>query len=235
MATMGRHWVVLQHVAWEGPGIIAREAEKRGHEIDIRRLDREDALPDADHVDGLVVMGGPLGAYEEEWYPFLRKECELLEAVARQGRPVLGVCLGAQLLAKSLGAKVFPGHGAEIGFGSVELTPAGQEDPLFAGAGRSLPVFHWHGDTFTLPEGAVLLASNPMYTNQAFLFGSRAYGFQFHVEPDADTWAAWRDHLPKGLIDKIDKSEPERRAIEVAGNEVIARFFDHVMSTTEER
>lgn len=230
MTRMKSHWVVLQHVEWEGPGIIAQEAQKRGCEVDIRRMDCEDEIPAANHVDGLVVMGGPLGAYEEEWYPYLRDECELLATVARRGRPVLGVCLGAQLLAKALGAKVLPGHGAEIGFGSIELTPAGQEDPLFAGAGNTLPVFHWHGDTFTLPECAVLLASSQMYTNQAFRFGSRAYGFQFHVEPDAETWTAWREHLPKGLI---DNSEAEQRAIEAAGAKVVARFFDQVMSPTE--
>lgn len=225
---MKSRWVILQHVEWEGPGIIAREAGKRACEVDIRRLDREEDIPDSDQVDGLVVMGGPLGAYEEDWYPFLRKECELLAAVARRGSPVLGVCMGAQLLAKALGAKVYPGQGAEIGFGAVELTPMGQTDPLLAGLGATLPAFHWHGDTFTLPEGADLLASSSMYPHQAFRFGRQAYGFQFHIEPDAGTWAAWRDHLPKGLV---DQSESEQRAIEAAGNKVIMRFFDHVMTT----
>lgn len=131
-------------------------------------------------------------------------------------------------MAKALGAKVFPGYGAEIGFGSVKLTPAGQEDALFADFGNTLPVFHWHGDTFTLPEGAELLASSLMYPHQAFRFGDRAYGLQFHIEPDAGTWAAWRDRLPKGLI---DKSEPDGRAIEIVGKKVIARFFDHVMKS----
>jgi GMP synthase-like glutamine amidotransferase len=227
---MKSRWVILQHVEWEGPGMIASEAQKRGCGVDIRRLDREDALPDADHMDGLVVMGGPLGAYEEERYLFLRRECELLATVTRRGLPVLGVCLGAQLLAKALGAEVFPGHGVEIGCGSIELTPAGQNDALFASVGDTLPVFHWHGDTFTLPEGAKLLASSPMYPHQAFRFGHQAYGLQFHVEPDAGTWAAWREHLPAGLI---DKSEAEQRAIEIAGAKVIAKFFDHVMSTAE--
>jgi GMP synthase-like glutamine amidotransferase len=230
MAKMKNRWIVLQHVEWEGPGNLAREAQKWNCEIDVRRLDRKDALPNADEVDGLIVMGGPLGAYEEESHPFLKAECELLAAVARRGDPVLGVCLGAQLLAKALGARVFPGHEAEIGFGSVELTPEGQKDPVFALAGPALPVFHWHGDTFSLPEGAVLLASSQMYANQAFRFGSRAYGLQFHVEPDAGTWAAWQRHLPKGLF---DKSEAKQKAVESAGNEVIARFFAHVMSNRE--
>lgn len=231
---MGNRLVVLQHVAWEGPGRIAREAVKRGCEVDIRRMDRQDDLPGADGVSGLVVMGGPFGAYDEDQYPFLRKECELLATVARRGLPVLGVCLGAQLLAKALGARVFPGHGQEIGFGSIQLTAAGQADPLFAGlvfagTGGALPVFHWHGDTFTLPEGATLLASSAMYPHQAFRFGDRAYGFQFHVEPDSETWAAWQEHLPK---DSIENFGAQRQAIEAAGNQVIARFFDHVMSAT---
>lgn len=221
---MKSRWIVLQHVEWEGPGIIAREAMYQGYDVDIRRLDREEQLPDADHVDGLVVMGGSFGAYEEDRYPFLTKECSLIGAVARRGSPVLGVCLGAQLLAKALGAKVFPGHGAEIGFGSIELTATGREDALFAGFGDALPVFHWHGDTFTLPEGAELLASSQTYVHQAFRFGSHAYGFQFHIEPDAGTWAAWQNHLPEGLI---DNSKTERLQIEEAGKTIIARYFDH--------
>lgn len=222
--------MVLQHVEWEGPGIITREAGKRGLEADVRRLDRGDAIPDADFVDGLVVMGGPMGAYEEDRYPFLPSECRLLAETVRRGRPVLGVCLGAQLLAKALGGTVYAGHEPEIGFGSVELTADAKQDPLLVSAPESLSVFHWHGDTFTLPEGAVLLASSQKYAHQAFRFGSRAYGFQFHVEPDADTWAAWRDHLPKGLI---DEPETKRLQLEEAGKAIIARFFDHVVNTAE--
>ena len=96
--------------------------------------------------------------------------------------------------------------------------------------GNVLPAFHWHGDTFTLPEGAVLLASSQMYAQQAFRFGSRAYGLQFHVEPDADTWAAWRNHLPKGLV---ENSETKRLEIEETGKRVIARFFDLALTSTE--
>jgi GMP synthase (glutamine-hydrolysing) len=223
MAGMKGRWVVLQHVEWEGPGIIAREAKRRGLDVEVRRLDLEDEIPEANHVDGLVVMGGPFGAYEEDSYPLLAKECGLLTAVVRRGSPVLGVCLGAQLLAKALGGKVFPGHGAEIGFGPIGLTQAGLQDPLFAHLGNVLPAFHWHGDTFTSPDGAVLLASSQMYMQQAFRFGSRAYGLQFHVEPDAETWAAWRNHLPKGLL---ENSETKLLEIEETGKSVISRFFD---------
>lgn len=234
MTAMKSRWVILQHVEWEGPGIIAREAEKRGFEVDIRRLDRGDKIPDADHIDGLVAMGGPLGAYEEDRYPFLAGECDLLAKIARRDSPVLGVCLGAQILAKALGATVYPGPEAEIGFGSVELTPAGHEDTLFAGVGNTLPVFHWHGDTFTLPESAVLLASSQKYAHQAFRFGKRAYGFQFHVEPDAATWSAWREHLP---LELLTESQDRQGQIEQVGRRIIARFFDCVLqrSATSER
>jgi GMP synthase (glutamine-hydrolysing) len=171
-------------------------------------------------------MGGPVGAYETDKYPFLTEECRLLGELAHRNCPVLGICLGSQLLAKALGADVFPGHGPEIGFGFVELTQAGKQDPLFATAGSSIPVFHWHGDTFDLPEGAVLLASNKEYAQQAFRFGSCAYGLQFHIEPDSSTWLDWQEHLP---IERSDNTGPQKERIEQLGRRMIVRFFDAVL------
>jgi len=118
---------------------------------------------------------------------------------------------------------VFPGHEPEIGFGSVQLTPAGNHDPLLGPAGPTFPVFHWHGDTFDLPQAAILLASSVDYPRQAFHFGKCAYGLQFHVEPDSGTWSAWREHLPSVLMEGL---EEKRREIEHVGRGVITRFFD---------
>jgi GMP synthase-like glutamine amidotransferase len=194
--------------------------------LEVRRLDQGDSIPDPDQVNGLVVMGGPMGAYETDKYPFLAEECRLLGELAGRNRPVLGICLGSQLLAKALGADVFPGHGPEIGFGFVELVSAGKQDPLFATVGGSIPVFHWHGDTFDLPEGAVLLASSREYAQQAFRFGSCAYGLQFHIEPDSGTWLDWQEHLP---IERSDETGPQQKRITQVGRRVIARFFDAVL------
>jgi GMP synthase-like glutamine amidotransferase len=222
-ASMTGPWTILQHVQWEGPVLIASEAQRRGVHADIRRLDLGAGFPRSDEVGGLVVMGGPMGAYEAEKHPFLAAECDLIAELVGQDRPVLGVCLGAQLLARALGAKVFRGHGPEIGFGFVELTTAGKRDPLFRSSGPSVPVFHWHGDTFDLPEGSTLLASSTEYPHQAFRFGRCAYGLQFHIEPDSDTWSAWRAHLP---LDLTERAEQRRYAVEQVGRSILARFLD---------
>lgn len=223
-------WTVLQHVAWEGPGLIGSEAQARGLCTDVRRLDLDASLPEPSEVEGLVVMGGPMGVYETDRYPFLASECRLIQDLVQRDRPVLGVCLGAQLLAKALGAKVFPGHGQEIGCGPVELTEEGKQDPLFVSAGPSFHVFHWHGDTFDLPERATLLASSRQYPHQAFRFGRCAYGLQFHVEPDPDAWSAWQQHLP---VDLTKQSEQERQMVAQVGRDVIARFFDLALGSSD--
>jgi GMP synthase (glutamine-hydrolysing) len=216
-------WTILQHVEWEGPVLIAAEAQARGLHTDIWRLDLGAGLPLTNEVEGLVVMGGPMAAYETDKYPFLAEECSLIAELVRRNRRVLGVCLGAQLLARALGARVFPGQGPEIGFGFVELTAEGKRDALLGPNGPSVPVFHWHGDTFDLPAGATLLASSAEYLHQAFRFGCRAYGLQFHIEPDLNTWSAWGEHLPPALIERAGR---RRNVVERVGRSIIARFFD---------
>ncbi|MGH9478241.1 MAG: type 1 glutamine amidotransferase [Terriglobales bacterium] len=189
-------WAVVQHVAWEGPGIIADALREGGFAWDLYRMDQNAALPDAGAIAGLIVMGGTMGVYDADQHPHLRAEIALLAACAGKAIPVLGVCLGAQLLAAALGATVERGPVLEIGAGEVTLTPAGRADPVLAEAASDgrLAVVHWHQDTFPLPAGATLLASSPLYARQAFRAGACAYGLQFHCEVDAPLAAAWRDH-----------------------------------------
>ena len=219
---MARTWVILQHVAWEGPGLIALEAGARGLQVEVRRLDCGDTVPQVAEVAGLIVMGGPMGLRDAPSYPHLAAEQELLRASVERGLPVLGVCLGAQLLAAGLGARVDKGPAPEIGFGQVSLTAEGMRDPVLGGAGAILPVIHWHEDTFELPPGATHLARSALYSNQAFRVGRCSYALQFHVEVDQSLAAAWATRWPPGTF--IDE---ERRAeVERTGRRVIGRFFE---------
>ena len=138
---MTGHWTILQHVDWEGPGLIAAEAQGRGLRTDIRRLDLGADVPEHDEIQGLIVMGGSMGVYETDKYPFLAGECSLIAELVRRDHPVLGVCLGAQLLAKALGGRVLPGHGPETGFGFVELTAEGKRDAVFGPNEPPFPYF----------------------------------------------------------------------------------------------
>jgi GMP synthase-like glutamine amidotransferase len=218
-----QRWTIVQHVPWEGPGSIATEARARGLTVESYRMDLQPRLPASDDVEGLIVMGGPMGVYEAERYPFLQDEMKLIAEIVRRGQPVLGVCLGAQLLAGALGARVYPGPAQEIGFSTVELTANARQDPIFGALADPLPVFHWHGDTFDLPDGAVLLAKNANYGRQAFRVGKNAYGLQFHVELDLKLWKDWRPYLAENAV---TLTEQQRAQIEGAGKCLFSQFFD---------
>jgi len=170
----------LQHVQAEGPAYIAEWFAKAGHELTITHLYEGDGLPDPAGVDLLVVMGGPMGATDDATVPWLSAEVAFIGELIDAGRPVLGVCLGAQLVARALGAAVRPNREPEIGWFPVRATTSGRED-VFTFPARQV-AFHWHSDTFDLPESAVLLASSDACENQAFQFGDRVIGIQCHLE-----------------------------------------------------
>lgn len=209
--------VVIQHVPFEGPGLIAPALFAVGSEVSVVRADLGDALPAAAQLDVLVVMGGPMGAFDDLEHPHLVEERALIAECVRLGKPVLGVCLGAQLLAAALGASVHRGPVEEIGAGEVELTATG--DPVLSPSGPRVPVVHWHGDTFDLPDGAELLARSDLYAHQAFRVGT-AYGLQFHVEiGSAELWEI-TPYLPAGR--KISLAEVD--AVSAVGERVLARW-----------
>ncbi len=221
----GGPWVVLQHVEHEGPGLIGPALDEAGWSWDVVRPDRGEPLPAARSLAGLVVMGGPMGVHDTEGHPWLVPERDLLGELVRAGRPVLGVCLGAQQLAAALGAEVTTGPEPEIGLGRVQLTPAGRRDPVlgpeYGGlSDPAVPCVHWHRDTFSLPDGAVHLAGTARFPHQAFRVGGRAYGLQFHVEVDRPLAAAWREHLPDGVVLEV----PALAAVEAVGRRLLRRF-----------
>jgi GMP synthase-like glutamine amidotransferase len=204
--------LVLQHIACEHPGVFTEVIAERGVEATAVALDEGEPLPDWREFDAALAMGGPMGAGDDRDHPWLAGERELIAAMVAAGRPVLGVCLGAQLLAAALGGRVMPCERPEVGLLEVELTEEGRADPLFAGLGRALVSLQWHGDTFELPEGAVRLARSADVANQAFRAGERAYGVQFHLEVTAQMAREWA--AVPAYADSLSATLGERRGAE---------------------
>ncbi|HWE69467.1 MAG TPA: type 1 glutamine amidotransferase [Acidimicrobiales bacterium] len=226
-------WSIIQHVAYEGPGLIVEVLTAAGHPFRVIRVDQGDDLPGldrvggADGIGGLVVLGGPMSVHDGDRFPWLADERKLLAAAVEAGLPVLGVCLGAQQLAAALGAEVTTGDRAEIGLGSVVLTAAGRRDrvlgPEYGGlAGTDIPCVHWHQDTFSLPPDAVHLAATRAFPHQGFRVGARAYGFQFHVEVTSALADGWRAQLPDDVV--LEAAGLSR--VETTGRRILPRFVD---------
>jgi GMP synthase (glutamine-hydrolysing) len=184
--------LVVKNIANEGPGLIEAHlfASKTIYHI-AEPAPSIDSLPS---YDTLIIMGGPMGVYEADSYKEVRVSLSLIEQALKQGKQVLGICLGAQMMAHVLGAKVYKGSQQETGWMDIALTAQGEKDKAFSALGNSadrIPVFHWHGDTFDIPPGAVHLAGSDMYPNQAFRYGDNAYALQFHLEVTNEIVASW--------------------------------------------
>lgn len=208
MAASPPVWI-FKHTADESPGTLATALDEARMPWEIIDLWR--ALPerfDPLRLAGLVVLGGPMNADEVKRHPFLLPEVAWIRQAVDAELPVLGICLGAQLLAQATGGRVYRHCHKEIGWYDVELTEAAEADPLWQGVGRCPRLFHWHGDTFDLPAGADLLATSASCPAQAFRIGKRAYGLQFHLEVTEPTIRRWLDE-PAGreeiaALDYID-------------------------------
>jgi GMP synthase-like glutamine amidotransferase len=225
-------WWVVQHVPYEAPGLIGEVVAARGDELRLWATWAGDAPTVADWSaqapDAFVVMGGPMSAGDDHDFPNLATERELLRRGLAEGLPVLGICLGAQLLAAAAGTDVYRGPTDELGPGTVTLTAAGRTDPVLAAAEQEeIPVMHWHHDTFDLPADAVHLASSSQYENQAFRIGPNAYGLQFHVEASA----AWADAVRPKLPPGIELSDADVAKISGPGRQILDAFAQLVTST----
>jgi GMP synthase (glutamine-hydrolysing) len=186
-----KHVTVIRHVAFEDLGSLTEALNQQNYTVQYVEAGADDLTSINPSTDLLVVLGGPIGAYDDQDYPFLLDELHLLEHRLAKDLPTLGICLGAQLMARALGAKVYPGSRKEIGWSPLDLSPAGQQSSLAHLAGDQTAVLHWHGDTFDLPAGATHLAATALYHNQAFSWKQRGLALQFHPEVTAQGLERW--------------------------------------------
>jgi GMP synthase-like glutamine amidotransferase len=188
----------LQHVAFETPGLLTGVIREKGYSLRTIAVYDHEPLPSTADFDGLIIMGGPMSIHDEDMYPWLRAEKALIEAAIRERKKVLGICLGAQLIAAVSAARVYPNPQKEIGFWPVRWTEAGK---VMQRWGTEEVFFHWHGETFDLPAGALLLASTTACVNQAFLLGDKVLGVQFHPEVTPEIIRAMIAHEGHELVD----------------------------------
>lgn len=187
-----RKLLVFQHVPYEVLGTLDAQFRDAGFRIRYVNFSRFERVSlDVRRYNGLVVLGGPMSVNDVDRHPHLRQEMDALRVAIDAGLPVLGICLGAQLIASALGAAVVRNPVKEIGWSTVRPTPAASRDPLFKHLGKSEQIFQWHGDTFHLPDGAELLAETDDCKNQAFRYAGNVYGLQFHLEVDQALIRRW--------------------------------------------
>ena len=205
----------LQHVPFEGPALIQEWAKAREIPFQVTRFFAGEPLPKLDDFDGLVVMGGPMGVYDVEDFPWLKDEIELVAQAIQSGKKVLGVCLGAQLIASALGSRVYPHSAREIGWFDIEKTENTSE--LFRDLPSPSKVLHWHGDTFDLPEGARNLLRSQVCKHQAFTYGENVLALQFHLEASRATLA----EMVKALAGELEESRLQGAHHVQSGSEIL--------------
>jgi GMP synthase (glutamine-hydrolysing) len=189
---MKKKVVIIKHVENEGPGMIENFLKDHGWELQVIDLSHGEKLPDDfDNIAAVIMLGGSMNVYEESTYPFLKDEDNFITRILIEEIPFLGICLGAQLLAKACGAIISGSPQKEIGWYHIKFTENGKRDSLFQGLPQKIPVFQWHEDTFEIPKKGVLLAESVVCKNQAFRVGNNAYGFQFHIEVTEEMVECW--------------------------------------------
>lgn len=198
--------LIIKNIITEGPGTIEDFLKKEDFSFKVVELSSGEVPPSLEDFNSLVIMGGPMGVYEIGQYPHLRIESRIIREAINRDMKVIGICLGAQMIAYCLGSDVYKGPKEEIGWQHIELSGDGIRDPFMKKLAihpsvgdfwRKFKVFHWHGDTFEIPIGAVLLASSELYKNQAFRYKNNVYGFQFHIEVTKKMIKEWFENRPE--------------------------------------
>lgn len=214
----------LQHVPFEGLGSIEVWLRDAGYEITSTRLYESGEFPEVEGVDFLVIMGGPMSVNDRQTFPWLMSEEAFIKNVIDAGKPVLGVCLGAQLIASALGAEIFQNEVKEIGWFPIQAVYT-DEHPAFRFP-QQADVFHWHGETFNLPAGAIRLAESPVCSNQAFQLGMNVIGLQFHLETTPDSAQAMVENCRYELVDG-DYIQTEKEILSVP--QALYQSTNHLM------
>lgn len=223
----------FQHVPFEGLGSIEHWIRDRRYHLTGTKLYQSDLMPDIEGSDLLIVMGGPMGVHDEDKFPWLVIEKRFIEKAINEGKAVLGICLGAQLIADVLGAQVYPNRTREIGWYPIELTAAGRRSPLFGFLPARIKVFHWHGDTFDLPPGAVHIARSAACPHQAFVYNERIIGLQFHLESTPEGVEALIENCSGELTESRYIQAPSQLKAHAEAFRAINRAMDELLSGIE--
>ena len=239
---MEKIFLVLQNVECEGLGSLADILTSHGYDYKIVQLAQGEEAPKImDNYAGLIILGGPMNVYQTDQFPFLLDADRLIKKAINEDKPLLGICLGSQLIAKALNAKVFSGEKKEIGWLPISLSEQGKTDPIFNQLPSKLTVFQWHGDTFNLPQDAIHLANSNMFQNQAFRLGRACYALQFHLEVTGEMVNTWLDEYQieldslKGVVNPHQiqqQTNTEAERLNCYSHTVFSNFLTKIVNPT---
>ena len=200
---------MFQNEKCEHLGVFSKILNENNISYQYIKLYEEEEIPNLNDYSAIIILGGPMNVYEERKYPFLKKENSSIKEALKINKPMLGICLGAQIIARAAGAKVYPAKRKEIGWFTLNLTTGGIENDVFRGLERQFTVFQWHGDTFDIPSGSIRLAKSNLFPNQAFSIGKTTYALQFHLEVTKKMILEWVNRYEDELVTLKEEVDPD--------------------------
>ena len=201
---------MFQNEECEHLGVFSKILNENNISYQYIKLYEEEEIPNLNDYSAIIILGGPMNVYEERKYPFLKKENSSIKEALKINKPMLGICLGAQIIARAAGAKVYPAKRKEIGWFTLNLTTGGIENDVFRGLERQFTVFQWHGDTFDIPSGSIKLAKSNLFPNQAFSIGKTIYALQFHLEVTKKMILEWVNRYEDELVTLKEEVDPDK-------------------------